>query len=75
VNNGQKQSAASPRPYRGIAAKSPTPRDLHNAFFGNGGEYGKLFPTRAEREAFARTPEYREIVKIQDALDREKGIA
>jgi hypothetical protein len=51
------------------AARAASGRDLHNAFFGNGGQYGKLFPTREQREAFSKTPEYQEIVRIQDAFD------
>jgi hypothetical protein len=39
------------------AARAQCGTDLHNAFFGNGGEFGKLFPTRAERDAFFQTPE------------------
>jgi hypothetical protein len=59
------------------AARAATATDLHNVFFGNGGRYGKLFPTREEREAFSRTPEYKEIVRIQDELDErtEKAAA
>ena len=52
------------------AARAASGTDLHNAFFGNGGEYGKLFPTREQRETFSRTPEYHEIVRIQDAFDK-----
>jgi phage anti-repressor protein len=48
--------------------------DLHNAFFGIGGKFSELFPTRAEREAFAKTPEYQEIVRLRAALpQREKA--
>jgi len=54
------------------AVRAASGTDLHNAFFGNGGEYGKLFPTRAEREAFSRTPEYQEIVRIQDSFDEQQ---
>lgn len=43
--------------------------ELHNVFFGIGGEFGKLFPTRAEREAFMQTAEYREIVEIRESLE------
>jgi len=42
--------------------------DLHNAFFGNGGKFGPFFPTREEREAFAKTPEYEEIVRMLAVL-------
>jgi hypothetical protein len=51
------------------ATHAESSTDLHNAFFGNGGQYGKLFPTRELREAFSQTPEYREIVRIQDTFD------
>jgi hypothetical protein len=51
------------------ATRAESGTDLHNAFFGNGGQYGKLFPTREQREAFSKTPEYQEIVRIQDAFD------
>lgn len=47
-------------------AKSAT--DFHNAFFGIGGRFGDLFPERAEREAFGKTPECREIVRLREAL-------
>jgi hypothetical protein len=42
--------------------------DFHNTFFGIGGKFGELFQTRSEREAFARTPEYQEIVRLRAAL-------
>jgi hypothetical protein len=51
---------------------SSSDTDLHNAFFGNGGKFGQLFPTRAQREAFAKTPEYEEIVRIRASLARRK---
>lgn len=54
------------------AKRSASATDLHNAFFGNGGEFGKLFPTRELRDAFMRTPEYREIVEIRAALESTK---
>ena len=47
--------------------------DFHNAFFGIGGKFGELFPTLAEREAFFKTPEYREIFRMRANLrDSEK---
>jgi hypothetical protein len=52
------------------AARAESGTDLHNAFFGNGGKFGMLFPTRDEREAFMQTPEYQEIVEIREAFDR-----
>jgi hypothetical protein len=54
------------------AKRSPSDTDLHNAFFGNGGKFGQFFPTREEREAFAKTPEYEEIVRIRASLARRK---
>jgi hypothetical protein len=50
------------------ATRAQSGTDLHNVFFGNGGEFGRLFPTRDEREAFAKTPEYKEIVRIREKL-------
>jgi hypothetical protein len=54
------------------AKRSETDTDLHNAFFGNGGKFGQLFPTREQREAFAKTPEYEEIVRIRASLANRK---
>ena len=57
-----------------LAKKADCATDLHNAFFGNGAIFGKLFPTRAEREAFATTPEYQEMVRIRvEMKKREKS--
>jgi hypothetical protein len=53
---------------RELAKEAKSATDFHNAFFGIGGKFGELFPIRAEREAFARTPEYREIVRLRAAL-------
>ena len=33
-----------------------------------GGKFAELFPTRPEREAFAKTPEYQEILRLWAAL-------
>ena len=52
------------------AKRADSATDLHNAFFGNGGEFQKRFPTRDQREAFLRTSEYQEIVRIREALDQ-----
>lgn len=49
-------------------AKSAT--DFHNAFFGIGGKFGELFPDRAQRESFLKTPQYREIFQMRAALER-----
>ena len=54
------------------AKRSPSDTDLHNAFFGNGGKFGQFFPPREDREAFAKTPEYEEIVRIRASLARRK---
>ena len=54
---------------RAQAKLCETATDLHNKFFGNGGKFGQLFPTRAEREAFLLTPEYQEIVEIRHVLE------
>jgi hypothetical protein len=59
---------------RELAHEAKSATDLHNAFFGIGGKLAELFPTRAEREAFAKTPEYEEIVRLRAALpQREKA--
>lgn len=57
---------------RRLARSSDSPRDFHNAFFGNGGEYGKLFPTRQEREIFQFSPEFEQIARIRDSLETRK---
>jgi hypothetical protein len=54
-------------------AKSST--DFHNAFFGVGGKFGELFPERAAREAFLKTPEYREIFRMRAALTKSDQVA
>ena len=54
------------------AKRSPSDTDLHNAFFGNGGKFSQLFSTREERAAFAKTPEYKEIVRIRASLARRR---
>jgi hypothetical protein len=53
---------------RQVAPQCQTATDLHNVFWGIGGKFGQLFPTREEREAFARTPEHAEIEKIWESL-------
>jgi hypothetical protein len=61
---------------REIAQGGASAIDLHNAFFGNGGQFSELFPTRAEREQFLETPEYQEICRIRSALrQRQKSLA
>jgi hypothetical protein len=54
------------------AKRCSSDTDLHNAFFGNGGKFGQLFPNREEREAFTKTPEYEQIVRIRESLARRK---
>ena len=54
------------------ANRSSSDTDLHNACFGNGGKFGQRFPTCEECQAFAKTPEYAEIVRIRASLVRRK---
>ena len=49
--------------------------DFHNAFFGIGGKFGELFPTCAERPAFLKTPEYREIFQMRAELRKANKTA
>jgi hypothetical protein len=59
-----------------LARQAKSSTDLHNAFFGVGGKFGELFPTRAEREAFAKTPEYQEILRLRSVLAQaEKAVS
>lgn len=51
-----------------LAKTCKSATDLQNAFFGIGGVFGRLFPTRAEREAFVQTPEYRAILQIRKKM-------
>jgi hypothetical protein len=60
---------------RELATHAKSAIDLHNAFFGVGGKFGELFPTRAEREAFAGTPEYQEILRLRESLSSTKKVA
>jgi hypothetical protein len=55
---------------RDLAKHAKSSVDLHNAFFGIGGKFGELFPTLAEREDFAKTPEYQEIRRLRAELQR-----
>jgi hypothetical protein len=57
--------------YKQAARVCPSPRDLHNVFFGIGGKFGQVFPTREEREALVRSPEMAEIDQIRDAIDAD----
>ncbi len=65
IRTGPKKHYASPANSR---RKAQSATDFHNAFFGIGGRFAELFPSRAEREAFAKTPEYQEIVRLRAAL-------
>jgi hypothetical protein len=58
-----------------LAKTAKSSVDFHNAFFGIGGRFGELFPDRAEREAFAKSAEYREIVQLRAALRQEDKAA
>jgi predicted HicB family RNase H-like nuclease len=42
--------------------------EFWNYLFGIGGKLGELFPTQAERVAFSKTPESKEIMKILEEL-------
>jgi hypothetical protein len=53
-----------------LAKQSKSSVDLHNAFFGIGGKFSELFPTRAERDEFAKTQEYQEILRLRAELQR-----
>ena len=58
-----------------LARQAKSATDFHNAFFGIGGKFGDLFPERAERDAFGKTPEYREIVRLRAALRQPEKAA
>lgn len=60
---------------REIAKDAKSATDFHNAFFGIGGKLSELFPTRAEREAFAKTDEYQEIVQLRATLPQRDRVA
>jgi hypothetical protein len=66
MNHAKAQKAL--RIAKKLAKQAKCATDLHNAFFGIGGKFGEMFPTRSEREAFAKTPEYKEIVQMRLAL-------
>ncbi len=57
--------------YRQAARVCPSPRELHNVFFGIGGKVGQLFPTREQRDVFFRSAEFAEIDRIRDAIDSD----
>jgi hypothetical protein len=58
-----------------VAKQSKSATDFHNIYFGIGGKFGKLFPTRPEREAFAKTPEYQAILRIRAGLGQAEKVA
>ena len=58
-----------------LAKQAKSATDLHNAFFGIGGKFGELFPLREAREAFLKTPEYQEIVRLRAALRQPVKVA
>jgi hypothetical protein len=49
--------------------------ELHFALFGVDGKATELFPTEAERSAFLRTGEYKQVLALLDALPRPKKSA
>jgi hypothetical protein len=57
-----------------LAKTARSSTDFHNAFFGVGGRFGELFPERAEREAFLKTPQYREIFRMRAALAKSDHV-
>jgi hypothetical protein len=60
---------------RELAKNAKSSVDFHNAFFGIGGKFGELFPTLAEREAFLKTQEYREISRMRAELRESEKVA
>ncbi len=58
-----------------IVARGASATDVHKEFFGNGGRFAELFPSRAEREAFMRTPEYQEIARLRLELRHQEKAA
>ncbi len=57
---------------REIAKDCKSDTDFHNAFFGIYGKFGEMFPERAEREAFFKTPEHQEILRLRSELRRKE---
>ena len=57
-----------------LAKEAKSSIDFHNAFFGVGGKFGELFPERAEREAFAKTPEYKAILQMRTDLRKSDKV-
>jgi antitoxin HicB len=44
--------------------------EFHNALFGIGGRLTEMFPTQAERIAFGKTDEHRQIMELLEQLQR-----
>jgi hypothetical protein len=57
-----------------LAKEAKSSVDFHNAFFGIGGRFGELFPERSEREAFAKTPEYQQILELRSELRKAEKV-
>ena len=57
-----------------LAKEAKSSVDFHNAFFGIGGRFGELFPERAEREAFAKTAEYQQILELRSELRKAEKV-
>jgi hypothetical protein len=60
---------------RDILKDCPSATDFHNALFGIYGKVGEMFPTQAEREAFIKTPEYQEIVRMRTELRKNERVS
>ena len=58
-----------------LAKDAKCATDFHNAFFGIGGRFGQMFPTVAERTAFMKTPEYREIFRMRAEMRKAEKVA
>lgn len=50
------------------AAQAKNWVEFHNALFGIGGRLTELFPTQAERVAFGKTDEHRQIMELLEQL-------
>lgn len=57
-----------------LAKQAKCSTDFHNAFFGIGGKFGELFPTRAGRSAFMKTPQYREIFRMRSEMRKTEKV-
>lgn len=61
-----------------LAKEAKSATDFNNAFFGIAGKFGELFPDRAEREAFFKSPEYHEIFRMRSEMrkaDKQSRLA